>query len=194
MKTSVACMWFVAVLAGCSARNTTHDSVSTTMVTAATVEPAREPRVATFLDDDPALTRTIEASLAEDRQLSVDARNVNVSTSDGDAVALTGSVESYAARDRIAALVGSMVGKEHLYDHVQVLPLNDADRRESDENIAFSLQRSLVDQPRVTIDVVRGAVTLRGDASVPEQVLRVVERTPGVVAVSNELASLTPTR
>lgn len=188
MKKIAVCTLVVVGLAACARKDMTREDVSSTTITSATVEPAPEARVATFLDDDPALTRRIEASIAADPDVSLAARNVNVST-EGNIVTLSGSVESYAAREWIEDLVTSMVGKERFYDHVQVQPLRDADKSESDENIAFSLQRSLVDEPRVTIDVVKGSVTLRGEASAPETVERIAERTPGVASVMNELAT-----
>jgi osmotically-inducible protein OsmY len=79
------------------------------------------------------------------------------------------------------------------FDDVQVSPLRDSDKRESDENIAFSLQRSLADEPRVSIDVVEGVVTLRGTANAsPEQIERIAARTPGVTSVVNELGETAP--
>ena len=73
----------------------------------------------------------------------------------------------------------------------------DRNGAESDEKIAFALQRSLLSLPRigddadrVTVDVVNGRVTLRGTTrffSTRGDVEQMVERTPGVVSVTNEL-------
>jgi osmotically-inducible protein OsmY len=145
--------------------------------------------VASFLDDNPMLTRRVEAVLASEPSLSLASSNVNVSAN-GDIVTLSGTATDYASLDAIEATVKQMPGVKRVYNDVQVTPM--ADQAASDENIAFSLQRSLVDQPRVTIEVVRGVVMLRGEpSSSSEHVQRIAERTPGVRAVVNELAEPT---
>jgi osmotically-inducible protein OsmY len=111
---------------------------------------------------------------------------VNVSAR-GDIVTLSGTVSDYATLDTIEETVRRMPGVARVYNDVQVNPLMSQAR--ADENIAFSLQRSLVDQPKVSIEVVRGVVMLRGEpSSSPEQVQRIAERTPGVRAVVNHLS------
>lgn len=187
MNRAVLCTFLVAAALGCSRKQPQEDAVSTTTVTSSEMEAPRQSSVATFLDDDPALTRSVEATIAADPGLSQAARNVNVTVERG-IVTLSGSVPDYATRDALRAAVANVAGIRRTFDDVQVSPLRDVDKTESDENIAFSLQRSLADEPRVTIDVVKGVVTLRGTATAsPEQIERIAARTPGVTSVVNEL-------
>lgn len=188
MKRAVLCIFLGLAAFGCSRKEPREEAVSTTTVTSSEMSsPARQSSVASFLDEDPALTRSVEATIASDPGLSQAARNVNVTVARG-IVTLSGSVPDYATRDALKAAVAGVPGVRTTYDDVQVSPLRDGDQGESDENIAFSLQRSLVDEPKVTIDVVKGVVTLRGSANAsPEQIERIVARTPGVVSVVNEL-------
>jgi osmotically-inducible protein OsmY len=163
--------------------------VSSTTTTSASMDSRPEPSrhgVATFLDDNQGLTRRVEAVLASDPALSQAAGDVNVST-DGNIVTLSGTTTDYASLDAIEAAVRQMPGVSRVYTDVHVSPT--IDQRQIDENIAFSLQRSLSDQPRVSIEVVRGVVMLRGEASASsDYVQRVAERTPGVRAVVNNLS------
>ncbi len=187
MKRVVVCTFLFVAALGCSRKDAREDAVSTTTVTSTEVAGPRQSSVASFLDDDPALTRSVEATIASDPALSQAARNVNVTTERG-IVTLSGSVPDYATRDALEAAVSGLPGVRRTFDDVQVSPLRDSDKRESDENIAFSLQRSLADEPRVSIDVVEGVVTLRGTADAsPEQIERIATRTPGVTSVVNEL-------
>jgi osmotically-inducible protein OsmY len=176
-------------LSACTREKTEEVPVSTTMLTSATEERARRPDVASFLDEDPALTQRVEASIADDAELSIGARNVNV-TVERSIATLSGTVADYATRDAVMAAAERTEGIRKVYSDVQVSPLHDEGRRASDENIAFSLQRSLVNEPRVTIDVEEGVVTLRGESEAPaEELERVVYRTPGVAAVVNGLGA-----
>lgn len=195
MRSAAVCTFLALALAACSRNPLNEESrddvVSSTTVTGATVERSGH-AVATFLDDNPMLTRRVEAILAADPDVTLSAGNVNV-TSRGDTVTLSGSVPDYATRDALAKAVSEMSGIAHVYNDVQVAPLRDLDMRESDENIAFSLQRSLVDQPRVTIEVVRGVVRLRGEPSGSKQLVeRIALRTPGVRAVVSDLSEPPP--
>lgn len=198
MRKAVLCTFLLAGLCACSrkdlwpAEEVATDAVSTTTTTSATVEPTSTKKdVATFLDDDPALTRRVETSIASYPLLSRAARNVTVSVENG-YVTLGGSVESFSTRDQVHDLVSHIVRNEKIHDDLQVSPMSDVDDRASDENIAFSLERSLVDQPRVTIDVRHGIVKLRGEATAPDVVMRMAEQTPGVVAVTNYLTASAP--
>lgn len=169
-----------------------EEPVGTTTVTSFTAEAetdaASEPSVTSFLEEDPNLTRGVETAIAADPTLSLAARNVVVTVERG-ILTLSGTVADHATRDAIEGQVSSLKGIRRVYNDLRVLPLADLDQAASDEAIAFSLQRSLVDEPRVSIDVVRGVVTLRGTADAsPDFVERVAARTPGVVAVRNELA------
>lgn len=188
MRQAVLCTCLAFALAACS-RNPLNeesrdDAVSSTTLTSAQMQ-RQGHAVATFLDDNPMLTRRVEAVLASEPTLSLGASNVNVSAH-ADRVTLSGSVPDYATLDAIEATVRQMPGVTQVYNDVRVNPLTD--HAQADENIAFSLQRSLVDQPRVSIEVVRGVVVLRGEpSSSRDHVQRIAERTPGVRAVVNEL-------
>lgn len=187
MKRAVLYTCFALVLAAC---NRDEPVTSTTETTSASFDTRAEPRgpaVATFLDDNPMLTRRVEAVLSSEPSLSLASSNVNVSAN-GDIVTLSGTAADYASLDAIEATVKQMPGVKRVYNDVRVTPMTD--QAATDDNIAFSLQRSLVDQPRVSIEVVRGVVMLRGEASSsPEHVQRIVERTPGVRAVVNNLSA-----
>lgn len=164
-------------------------ATSTTETTSASLPARAEPRghaVASFLDDNPKLTRRVEAVLAHEPSLSLASSNVNVSAA-GDIVTLSGTAPDYASLDAIEATVKQMPGVTRVYNDVRVDPTTNQAR--VDENIAFSLQRSLVDQPRVSIEVMRGVVILRGESSSSsDHVQRIAERTPGVRAVVNQLS------
>lgn len=186
MKRAVLYTCFALALSAC----TRDEPVSSTTETTSAVMPSRaEPGghgVASFLDDNPMLTRRVEAVLAHEPSLSNAASAVNVSANGG-IVTLSGSVSDYATLDAVEATVKQMPGVSRVYNDVRVTPL--VDQAQVDDNIAFSLQRSLVDQPRVSIEVVRGVVMLRGEpSSSREHVQRIVERTPGVRAVVNHLS------
>ena len=186
MKRAVLCTCFALAISAC---NRDEPVTSTTETTSASLDSRAEPRgpaVASFLDDNPMLTRRVEAVLASSPPLSNAASTVNVSAN-GDIVTLSGAVTDYASLDAIEATVKQMPGVKRVYNDVRVTPM--IDQAATDENIAFSLQRSLVDQPKVSIEVVRGVVVLRGEASSSrEHVQRIAERTPGVRAVVNNLS------
>lgn len=189
MKRAVLYTCFALVLAACKRDEPVTSTTETTSASFDTRAEPRGPGVATFLDDNPMLTRRVEAVLASEPSLSLASSNVSVSAN-GDIVTLSGTASDYAALDAIEATVKQMPGVKRVYNDVRVMPVTD--QAASDENIAFSLQRSLVDQPRVSIEVVRGVVMLRGESSSsPEHVQRIAERTPGVRAVINKLSEPT---
>lgn len=168
--------------------------VGETSITAAVFE--RQSSTLTFLETDPGLTRSVERAIARDPHLAVAAKNVDVSIEHG-VVALQGSVPDWATRDALEQTVKRIPGVNFVQDDVVASPVRDLDGSESDERIAFSLQRALHSEPSVrhdaetvTIDVKGGLVTLRGsvnDASTSAAVERIVMDTPGAVSVSNEL-------
>jgi osmotically-inducible protein OsmY len=90
-----------------------------------------------------------------------------------------------------------MPGVNWIENDVVANPVRNRNDRESDEKIAFSLQRTLHSDPAVrddadtvTIEVVHGSVTLRGavsDASTSASLERLVMETPGAASVSNQL-------
>lgn len=188
MRQSILCVGLALMLSACAPGDTLEESSTTTTAAQGDAVQVRVPEVGTFLEHNPALARRVERKIAEDPKLSMAAANVNVTTY-GNTVTLSGSVADYATLDSLKAVLDDMTSVTHAYYDVVVWPLHDPDQRASDENIAFSLQRSLVDEPRVTIDVVRGNVTLRGEAlsSSREEVEGIVTTTPGVAAVTNEL-------
>ena len=185
MKRAVLCTCFALAISAC----TRDEPVSSTTTTSATVGTRAEPRghgVASFLDDNPMLTRRVEGVLSSSPSLSEASSNVNVSAN-GDIVTLSGTVSDYATLDTVEETVKQMPGVSRVYNDVKVNPILSTEQ--VDDNIAFSLQRSLIDQPKVSIEVVRGVVMLRGEtSSSPEHVQRVAERTPGVRAVVNNLS------
>lgn len=185
MKRAVLCTCFALALSAC----TRDEAVSSTTTTSAELGVRAEPRghaVASYLDDNPMLTRRVEAVLASEPSLSFASSNVSISAN-GDIVTLSGAVTDYASLDAIEATVKQMPGVTRVYNDVHVTPM--INQAAADENIAFSLQRSLVDQPKVSIEVMRGVVVLRGESSSSrDHVQRVAERTPGVRAVVNDLS------
>lgn len=185
MKRAVLCTCFALAISAC----TRDEPVSSTTTTSATMETRAEPRghgVASFLDENPMLTRRVEAVLSSNPSLSLASSNVNVSAN-GDIVTISGTASDYATLDTIEQTVRQMPGVSRVYNDVKVNPI--LSQEQIDDNISFSLQRSLVDQPKVSIEVVRGVVMLRGESSSsPEHVQRIAERTPGVRAVMNSLS------
>jgi osmotically-inducible protein OsmY len=189
MKRAVLYTCFALALSACTRDDPNQTLTSTTETTSASMPTSAEPRghaVASFLDDNPMLTRRVEAVLASEPSLSNASSNVNVSAA-GEVVTLAGTVNDYASLDAIEATVKQMPGVKRVYNDVRVMPITD--QAQIDENIAFSLQRSLADQPRVSIEVVRGVVMLRGEpSSSRDHIQRIAERTPGVRAVVNHLS------
>jgi osmotically-inducible protein OsmY len=182
MRTMVlACV----LLMSCSQRmsSSTDQRVGVTTVTAATVAP---------LESDQQIIRRIERDIAADPALSTAAAAAEVDAFDG-AVVLRGSVADPATK---AALVAIAEGTGHVVlDKISVSPT--ATEAQSDDTVAFKLQRGMLNDPAVapemdgvSIDVVRGKVTLRGKVSSNASrtaVASLVEATPGVNAVTNEL-------
>jgi osmotically-inducible protein OsmY len=166
--------------------------VSTTEVTSSDIRSSSK----TFIEDDPVLTHRVESALASDPLLSINARNVDVSVTGGVAT-LRGSVADVEFSRDVERAVKNVPGLAGIRNDVDVSILRDRDGAESDEQIAFSLQRSLASLPalqddtdRVTVDVSRGIVTLRGATSYDntrERIERIAEQTPGVVAIADEL-------
>jgi osmotically-inducible protein OsmY len=181
------------MLTGCSRGDADATaSASTTRLTAAELPSSS----VTFVDSQPLLTRRVEAAIAAEPLLSINARNVDVTVESGIAT-LRGSVNDIEYRrdvERAVAAVPGVVDTRNLIDVSLVRDLND---RESDDRIAFALQRSLTSLPSlgdeadgVSIEVVHGQVTLRGSASsraARQEIEDLVEHTPGVTAVTNEL-------
>lgn len=182
MKTMVlACV----ILMGCSQRmsSSNDERVGVTTVTAATVAPR---------ESDQQIIRRIEKGIAADPALSTSAAAVEVDAFDG-AVVLQGAVPDPLTK---AALVAIAEGTGHVVlDKIAVSPT--AAEAQSDDTVAFKLQRAMLNDPAVapemdgvSIDVVRGKVTLRGKASSNASraaVEALVASTPGVAAVTNEL-------
>ena len=174
-----------ALLMGCSQRmsSSADERAGVTTVTAATVAPR---------ESDQQIIRRIEKSIAGDPSLSTAASAVEVDAFDG-AVVLRGAVADPATKSAVEAIAersGHVV-----LDKVAVSP--STVETQSDDTVAFKLQRAMLNDPvvapdmdGVSIDVVRGKVALRGKVSskaTRDAVESLVESTPGVVAVTNEL-------
>ncbi len=176
-----------ALVAACSRsdKTVTDERASTTELTAVTLES----RV-----DDGELIRRVESAISARPDLSLAAKNAEVDAVDG-VVLLRGSVPDPLTKNEIERVAASVPGTTTTLNKLGV---RDAPDVEADDTIAFSIQRSLVTDPsvsaaaeKVTIDVDRGIVTLRGTVASQDQksaVERVVERSPGVVTVTSELA------
>lgn len=179
---------FLAVfaLAGCSRgdKNAT-ERVGTTTITQASFEATPVP--------NQLLTRRVEAALASDPAVSLAAKNVEVTAVD-DTVTLRGSVENAETKAALEQIAAAVPGVNATLDKMDVRATPD---EESDETIAYSLERELAFDPaisadgeRVTIEVLRGVVTLRGTTTSDARraaVRTIAETTPGVVTVVDEL-------
>ena len=150
----------------------------------------------TFLESEPRLTRRVEEAIAADPLLALAAKNVGVTVEDG-VVTLRGSVTDEEHRRDLERTVLAVPGVARTNDEVEVSLARDYGDRESDDRIAFALQRSLASVPtvaddtdKVSIDVVHGRVILRGSTdfvTTREEIQRIAETTPGVVSVNNAL-------
>ena len=182
MRTMVLAL---VLLMGCSQRtsSSTDERAGTTTVTAAAVTPR---------ESDQQIIRRIEKGIAAQRSLSSSASDVEVDAFDG-AVVLRGAVPdpvTKAAVEAVAERSGHVV-----LDKLAVSP--STVEAQSDDTIAFKLQRAMLNDPAVapdmdgvTIDVVRDKVTLRGKVSskaTRDAVEALVATTPGVAAVTNHL-------
>lgn len=157
---------------------------------------AEVPSVPTFLEPQPQLTRRVEAAIAADPYLSISARNVDVTVEDGVAT-LRGSISDQAFVGDLERTVEGVPGVRDVNNEVEVSLVRDANDVESDERIAFALQRSLSSSPelgrdaeKVSVEVIHGHVRLRGTASEPwteRTVLGIVETTPGVRSIDNQI-------
>ena len=176
---------------GCSKsddKNAT-DEVGTTSLTFA-------PVVVPPGDSDQQIIRRVESSFAADPFVSRAARNVEVSVYDG-IVTLTGPVDNIPTKWTLEGMAKRVNGGDEVLDKTTIAP--SANTLESaDDQISYAIQRSLAFDPAIahdgesiTIDVVKGIVTLRGsarDGATKEAVERLVEQTPGVIDVNNQLA------
>lgn len=188
----------VLAVTGCTRSDTkgqaSADAVGTTSITSAAMN---APKTETFLEPDPLATRRVEVALADDPTRSLAAKNVEVSVDRGVA-RLEGTVPDVASLGDIAQTVATVPGVERVDNRLEVSRWRDRDRTESDERIAFALQRSLStlaasgnDVDRITIDVVGGHVHLRGKTASEDTrvaIEQLTERTPGVVSMSDEVA------
>lgn len=151
-----------------------------------------------FVETDPLLTRSVEVALAVDPQRSMAAKNVEVSVEEGVAT-LDGTVTDVKTLRELEATVSEVPGVRAVNDRLEVSTLRDRDGDESDDRIAFALQRSFAslqaagnDVDKISIDVLGGHVALRGataSAEVRDSIEALTEKTPGVVAVNDELIS-----
>jgi osmotically-inducible protein OsmY len=180
-----ACVACVSAVAGCSRdKNATAEPESTTELTAASLD---------YRPSDEELIRRVENAISSRPELSIIAKNAEIDAVNG-VVVLRGSVPDILTKREIERIAASVPGALTTLNKLDVRGASDS---ESDDTISFSIQRALVTDPtvsgdsdKVTIDVNRGIVTLRGTVGSPEKkmaVERVVERTPGVETVMNTL-------
>ncbi|HVH44406.1 MAG TPA: BON domain-containing protein [Labilithrix sp.] len=142
------------------------------------------------------LTRRVESAIAADPLLSVNARNVDVSVDNG-IVTLQGSVADKNFRRDVERAISEVPGVLATRNQIDVSMTRDTNDRESDDRIAFALQRSLTSLPSlrdgaelVSIEVVHGHVVLRGSTDsveARERIKDLVAGTPGVNAITNEV-------
>jgi osmotically-inducible protein OsmY len=169
-----------------SDKTTTEEPRSETTITAAIASAQAPAR-------DEELIRRIEVAVAADPQLAIQARNMAIDVVDGYAV-MSGSVDNQITKDAVERAVANVPGVKTTLNKLDVRSVNDA---ESDETIAYTIQRDLVTDPalkaeadKVTIDVNAGVVTLRGTVSSPyarATIERAITGRPGVVTVNNRL-------
>lgn len=165
------------------------DEVGTTSLTFA-------PVVVVSGDSDQRITRRVESSFAADPFVSRAARNVEVSAVDG-IVTLTGPVDNIPTKWTLESMAKRVNGVDVVLDKTTIAPSENTIER-ADDQISYDLQRALAFDPAVahdgesvSIDVVKGIVTLRGstrDDATKEAVQRLAEQTPGVIAVKDQLA------
>jgi osmotically-inducible protein OsmY len=185
-------------LVACSREEPTGSARTTAAVTSAEVQSSDPvPKTArSFLEADPLLTHRVEAAIARDPKLRTAARNVDLTVEDGNLI-LRGSVPDLATRDALLASASTIPGIRDARSDLFVDPSRDRGYGESDEKIAFRLQRlfaahpsTAADAENVTIDVRQGKVTLRGriaSAETRASIVDLADDTPGVVAVVSEL-------
>jgi len=198
MKATSLTVCVVLAVTGCKRESASTTAVGTTTLTSASVSTATNQPIASFIEPDPLMTRSVEYALAADPQRSMAAKNVEVSVDNGVAT-LDGTVPDVKTLRDLEATVAEVPGVRQLNNRLEVSTLRDRDSRESDDRIAFTLQRSLAtlqaagnDVDKITIDVLGGRVALRGEtasAEVRDSIEALTEKTPGVVAVMDDLVS-----
>lgn len=180
--------WILVLVAvGCS--RTDKNATERTGTTTITFAP-----LTVRVDPNEPLARRVDAALARDPTTSLAAKDVEIVAID-DVVTLRGFVADPAQKAAVERVARAVPGVHETLNMLDVSPSR-ADA-ESDDAIAYSLQRDLALDPaispdgdRVTIDVQHGIVTLRGAAATDARraaVERVAETTPGVVTVVDDL-------
>jgi osmotically-inducible protein OsmY len=185
-------------LAACSREEPSGSARTTAELTSAEMQ-SSDPRPSparTFVETDPLLTHRVEAAIASDPRLSMAARNVDLTVEDRN-VTLRGSVPDLGTRDALIAAISKVPEIRDTRSDLFVDPSRDRGYVESDEKIAFRLQRLFAAHPaiaseaeKVTIDVQQGKVVLRGriaSADTRTAIVELADDTPGVVGVVNEL-------
>jgi osmotically-inducible protein OsmY len=185
-------------LVACSRQESSGSARTTAELTSAEMQSSdpAPPRARTFLEPDPLLTHRVEAAISSNPRLSMAARNVDLTVEEGNAT-LRGSVPDLATRDALLAEIAKVPGIRDARSDLFVDPSRDRGYAESDEKIAFRLQRLFASHPavandadKVTIDVQHGKVVLRGrvpSADTRTAIAQLADDTPGVVGVVNEL-------
>jgi osmotically-inducible protein OsmY len=191
----VPSLMIVGTLVACSRSDkNAMDEVGSTTITSAPLEP---PQAIVAREPDHLVTRRVEAALAADPAMSRQARSVEVTVVEG-IVTLSGPVVDAETKQALATTASRVRGVNDVLDKTQVAPGRDT-QETADDQISYNLQRSLAFDPSVahdgelvTIDVVKGVVTLRGttsDDATREAVEAIAMQTPGVIAVKNQLVT-----
>ena len=126
-----------------------------------------------------------------------DIRNVDVAVDDGEAlVHLSGTVETLAARTRAEEVATSVVGTTgRIVNDLTIEDFEDDTPDSPDEQLMTQLDR-LIDADRtlrerdVNLTVRDGTVTIHGEVRTTGErarAARLIEKAPGVTAVTNEL-------
>ena len=140
----------VVLATGCTRSDS--EKVGKTTLTSATATNLAP--TTSFLETDPLLTRSVEVALAVDPQRSMAAQNVEVSVEEGVAT-LDGTVTDVKTLRELEATVSEVPGVRAVNDRLEVSTLRDRDGDESDDRIAFALQRSSArsraSRPRATM-------------------------------------------
>jgi osmotically-inducible protein OsmY len=183
MKRTVALLSALGTLAGCSRRE--PPITSTTQTTSATQEVA---------PTDDQVAAEITRRLGAEPKLSMAAKGVKVSVDHGVAT-LRGDVSSPLEKDAIHAIANGAPGVVGLSDELalaRVPSSADSDRViEQNARRALRADGTLQNVVRdVDVTSTNGVVTVRGSVASDEErrtIERIVEGTPGVAAVTNDV-------
>jgi osmotically-inducible protein OsmY len=176
---------FLLLACSRSDKTATEEPAGTTTITSAPVTLSGP--------SDEELIRRAESRVASDSDMSMMAAGVEIEVTEGVAT-LRGA---HPDPDTVKAIEAAVARVPGITATLNKTEIRTPTMEETDDTIAFTLQRSLLtdttvaaEADSVTIDVNNGMVTLRGPISGQETraaVEKIVEATPGVVAVQNQL-------